>query len=405
MALVTAVAALLAIPALLLSDPISYVPLLASTLLVAVSWAYLRVLRRSLSVSVSQMDESCERGQDARLSVALSNASVLPFPRVQMDFYVTDLFGGYDDVRTLTCALGSREETELGFDVAFTHLGTYHAGVSHVVIYDLIGLFSAALPVDARGAVTVRPRKVDLGAANPMRSLPDESTRALRPVAADDVDYSSVREYRYGDPLKTVHWNLSARSADGQMYTRVFETFTAPSLVIVIDPCSPDLDADDLMSLFDGMVEVAAALAAQAREDGVDAEVRYVRADGGRGYTDLATDDDADKMVSEMLRITPERGAGGLADAAEEMIDEAGAQSYGAGNLALVTSRTEAGLVAALVDAAGRRRNALAFVSVPRTLEGRARDRFLAPLRQWEDAGIAYGIVESNERMTEVVPR
>lgn len=402
-ALVVVSALLLVLPAVLLADPIAYVPPIAAALLVLVSWLYLRVLRRSLDVSVAQMAESCERGEAAPLSVTLSNRSPLPFPRIQMDFYVTDLFGDYDDVRTLTCALGGRETSTLDFDVTFAHLGTYHAGVSRIVIWDLIGLFSHTRKQGAARSVAVRPRRVQMGQADVSRAMPDESRSTLRPVAADDVDYSNVREYRFGDPLKTVHWNLTARSADGQMYTRLFEAYVNPSLVVVIDPFAPDLGADDLMSLFDGMVEVAAALCGQAREAGIDAEVRYLSRSGELSACHLVTPDDADDLIANMMPVTPSNKKEGGAPASEETLRAAGLQNHGAGNVAYVAALPDAGALSALADAASARRNAMAFLAVPRGLEGRERDQFIAPLRSLGDAGGSYYVVESTEVATEVL--
>lgn len=394
---------LLVLPVLLIAHPISYVPLVAAVLLVAVSWVYLQVLRRSLGVSVAQMSVSCERGQQAELSVALSNVSRLPFPRIDLAFFVTDLFGDYDDVKSLVCALRPGEESELRFDVRFAHLGTYDAGIDHVVVHDLLGLFSARIEEGARRAVVVRPRTVDLGRADVTRVVPDESRNMLKPVASDDMDYANVREYRYGDPLKTIHWNLTARDPAGTMYTRLYETYVNPALAIVVDSYAPGYGSEDLMSLFDGMVECAAALSAQARAAGVDTEVRYLDRTQAPAAGHLASASDADDLVMDMLRITPAEEAGVHAAATEALLRSTGLMTHGFGNVAFVTSRLDANLLTTLVEIRMRRRNALAFVAVPRSLEGRDRERFLAPLHRLDDAGVAYCVVESTEIETKVV--
>ncbi len=401
-ALLAACALLLAAPIALLAHPISYVPPLAAVLLVGVSWLYLLILRRSLSVSLDQMVGSCERGQDAALSVTLRNASPLPFPRIDLEFFVTDLFGGYDDVRTFTCALRSREEARFDFSVRLVHLGTYQAGVSRVVVHDLLGLFSASLPEGSRRQVVVRPRRVDMDKADTLTAVQDETRSMLRPVVADDVDYASVREYRYGDPMKIIHWNLSARNPTGKLYTRLFETYVNPSLAIIVDPYAPDLSADDLMSLFDGMVEVACALSARARSLGMDAEVRYLRSDGEPASAHVVTASDADDLVASMLRITPEKDDLARVGSAEDMLRAAGTRTHGFGNVALVTSRPDAASIAALMDIALRRRNAMSFLALPRDLEGKDRERFCAPLRRLDEVGAVYYAVESSEIATEV---
>jgi uncharacterized protein (DUF58 family) len=401
--LVLAALVVLVLPVLLIAHPISYVPLIAAVIIIAVSWAYLQVLRRSSSVSVAQMAGACERGQTTQLAVALANASVLPFPRIEMEFFVTDLFDSYDDVRKLTCALGPRESDTLDFDVRFAHLGTYRAGISQVVIHDLLGLFSVRLAGGASRSVVVRPRRVLMNSVSAMQAIPDESRRMLRPIASDDMDYRGVREYRYGDPLKTIHWNLTSRSPAATMYTRLYEAYVNPSLVIVIDAYSPSLEAEELMSLFDGMVECAAALSHAAREAGIDAEVRYIDRENTPASARLASVADADSLVAGMLHITPVEEAGMHATTTETMLRGAGLSTHGFGNVALVTSRLDAGLLSALVEIRMRRRNTMAFVAVPRSLEGRERESFLAPLRRLDVAQIAHYVVESTEVETKVV--
>jgi uncharacterized protein (DUF58 family) len=394
---------LLVLPVLLIAHPISYVPLLAAILLIIVSWVYLQVLRRAPTVSVAQMASSCERGQQAGLAVALSNSSVLPFPRLDMEFFVTDLFGAYDEVTRLTCALGSREQSTLDFDVRFAHLGTYEAGIDHVVVHDLLGLFSSRLDDSARRSVIVRPRKVDMDSVNTMQVVLDESRNMLKPVASDDMDYANVREYRYGDPLKTIHWNLTARNPGHVMYARLYEAYVNPSLAIVVDAYSPSHEPEELMSLFDGMVECAVALAAQAREAGIDAEVRYIDRTHIPAFARLASASDADNLVMGMLRITPIEEAGAYAAGTEKMLRSAGLAAHGFGNVALVTSRIDSGLLTALTEIRMRRRNVMAFVAVPRALEGKKRESFLAPLRHLGAVGISYYVVESTEVQTKVV--
>jgi uncharacterized protein (DUF58 family) len=393
----------LVLPVLLIAHPISYVPLLVAVLTVLLSGVYLQVLRRSLTMSVSQMSSSCERGQQTDLTVDIASASVLPFPRIEMEFFVTDLFGDYDDVRQLTCALGPRESSTLDFDVRFVHLGTYRAGIDHVVLHDLLGLFSSRMGDVASRSVVVRPRKVSMSSVATVLVVPDESHQMLRPVASDDTDYASVREYHYGDPLKTIHWNLTSRSPNATMYTRLYETYVNPALAIVVDSYSPDLEAEDLMSLFDGMVECAASLSEQVRQAGIDVEIRYVDREGSPATTRLASMSDADDLVMGMLRITPAAGAGANAATTETMLRAAGLQSHGFGNIALVTSRLDAGLLTALTEIRMRRRNVMLFVAVPRELEGRERESFLAPTRRLDAVGIAHYVVESTEVETKVV--
>ena len=402
-ALLTAAALLLIVPVLLIAHPISYVPLVAAVLMVIVSYAYLQVLKKAVGVSVNQMATSCERGQDAGLSVDVFNKSVLPCARLEMRIYVTDLFGDYDETHTVSCSLRPRENTSIPLNVRFAHLGTYHAGVSDIVVYDLLGLFSAKLGDGARRAVAVRPRKMDMTAADVTQVSLEEAANMLKAVPSDDVNYASVREYRYGDPLKAVHWNLSSKNPDGTMYTRLYEAYVNPSLAIVVDPYSPEYGTDDLMALFDGIVESAAALSNKARQAGVDAEVHYIDRSGNAAIARIASETDTEELVMHMRRITEESTVGSDASATDEVLRTVGLRSHGFGNIALLTSRPDSDLLQSLTEVHVRGRNALAFAACPRMMEGRERDTFLAPFRALSSSGVPYYVVESNEVETRVM--
>ncbi len=415
--LLVATLLLCGIPVALVAHPVSYVPLIMVVLAVGASFAYLCILKRTFAISEEGMRRSCERGESVGLAVTLSNASILPHPRVVVYFYITDLFGEYDAMRTMTVPLGPREVSTFSFDANFTHLGRYFAGVDHVQLTDLFGLFSCTVQNAHRRQVIVRPRLFDLRDVD-ISEAEEESASMVKPITADGTDYASVREYRFGDPLKTVHWNLTARSATGTMYTRLFETYVTPSVSVVIDPFSQASDREALMSLFDGMMEGASSLSRFARAQGIECIIRYL----GRGFEPasicLAGEEDSDELILSAHRIVSlSRGADGKAGAAGEsegdsadirraasipieLFVQEGTGSQGASNIAFVTSRLDEDILVALEEVTARRRQAMLMLVVPATLIGRQRTEFLSPLTQLSAMGIPYYVLESTELET-----
>lgn len=396
------VGALLAcgVPVALIAHPVSYVPLLTVLIVVALSFAYLQVLKRTFSYDESQMADSCERGQDVGLSVTVTNRSMLPHPRVEVALYISDLFGEYGALHTMTVPLGPRETTTFDFDARFAHLGRYTAGVDHVTLFDLLGLFSARIDNATRRRVIVRPRLFDLVDVDVSNADEQAEVSMLKPVTSDNADYASVREYRYGDPLKTVHWSLSARSADGTLYTRLYETYVNPSLAIVIDPFAESGDPEELMSLFDGVVESAASLSHFARSQGVECTIRYLDRNLDPASACLASSSDADELVLDAHRITPLSESGMRAAIPIDMLRAEGIGQQGASNVAFATARLSEDIVAAIVEIAGQRRNPILLLTVPARLVGRERAAYLAPLSRLAQMGIPYFVFESTELET-----
>lgn len=423
------------LPVVMLAHPISYVPLIAVCVLVVLSWVYLRILRATFSCDLSQMAGSCELGQDVSLRMTLVNASVLPHPRVDVAFFVSDLFGDYDTVRTVSVALAPRESANFDFDVSFAHLGRYEAGVESVVLHDVLGLFSATLDGFDSGHVIVRPRLFDFGELDVLAATESDDAEHVKLVVNGGTDYASVREYRYGDPLKTVHWNLTARNAAGEMYTRLYETYVNPSACVVVDPFADpltvtaalDAAADNghaarkadrayqaarsevLMGVFDGVMEAAVSFSQFARAQGVECTVRYLDRTCSPSTACLVSEGDSDRLTLDAMRIC-ELGSEGEGEAVAGqaglvmgVLREEGLGQRGAGTVAFATSRIDDAIASALEDIAMCGRVPVLLLALPSGLVGRSRAERLAPLRRLAAAGVPYYVVEATLAGSKVV--
>lgn len=395
--------AALVLPVLLVADAASYVPLVMAVLTVGISWLYLQAIDKRVQVSIDAASYSCLRGESAQLTVQVRNMSALPIPRAELGFVISGVLQEADDERALSCSLGPRQSLDLSFDASFPHLGRYEAGVRSVTVCDLLGLFRRTHRDATMNAVVVRPAKMRMGELAADNASADEATSALKPIPSDNEDYASVREYHRGDPMKTIHWNLSSRNPDGTLYTRLYEEYVNPTMAVVVDCVAPDYEGETLMSLFDGLVECAAALCEQARLAGIEAEVRFFDADGEQSVCRIANDDDASEFVDRLHPITAEGSAQATALDTEELLMNAGLRSSSASNVAFVTARNDSSCLSTLGDIARRRKNALVFAVMPRDLERRDRDNFWQPIGALASSGVYTYAVESTPLATEVV--
>ena len=395
------------VPVLFVSDVISYLPLVTVVLFAIFDVVYLRFLGRMLDLDVEAgLSEGaslvCERGSQAGIVVRMRNKGVLVYPRVEVNFFITDLFGDYASELAHSTTLAPREVRELPMDARFRHLGRYEVGVSSVVIYDLIGFLSKRMESPLERSVAVMPRVIDIEAIPLSNASPNESSHATKPIVTDDMDYAGVREYRFGDPLKTVHWKLSSRVPGPELYTRLFEVYGNPGLETIIDPVAPDYATEELMDVHDAVMESALSVNLYAREQGMDAELAFIDRDGVPAMTQIADVKRFDALIERARRIESVRDSSDP-NAAVRLLEREGARAQGMANIALCTARLTPEIVLALMAIRGKRRHPVLFLAVPRSLEGDERKTFLAPLRQLDEAKIPYYIVESTEVATEVV--
>ena len=389
------------LPAVFVASPISYVPPLMIVVTVGLSFAYMLVLKRTLTFDEAGMATSCERGQKVEFVIDLNNASYFPHARLELYFYVSDLFGNYDALTPMKATLGAHEHRSFSFGAQFSHLGEYSAGISKVVVHDLLGLFSTELHNSERHYVSVLPRVFDIGNVDLSNVTTQESKNQFKPIASDDMDYAGVREYQLGDPMKTVHWNLSARTP-GTLYTRLFEVFANPGLDIIVDPYAPPYESGSLMSVFDGLVESAVSADRYARDMGVESGLTYITREDEPASMHLSSAESSLELVQRMQKVVREDTPEVDSTQVLQLLRQASHSVHGHGNIALCTSRLDQQAVSTLVEAKMRRRNPLLFLSVPTGLSDEERKAFLAPLRRLDAAGVVYYVVEAKDFGTEV---
>jgi len=169
-------------------------------------------------------------------------------------------------------AIRPGEQVELG-----TVRGAPRRGEAHTAWVELrsaapFGVAERRRRLPADVTTLVLPRVVPLGA------LPFIDLASSREAAADTEarrgqgpEYLGVREFRPGDPIRQVHWRLTARH--GELVVRDLEEHRVPRLAIWIDTGSGDDALDEACS-------AAASIVSSASATGVGVRLAAATADG-----------------------------------------------------------------------------------------------------------------------------
>jgi uncharacterized protein (DUF58 family) len=307
---------------------------------------------------------------------------------------MSDLFGNIAGESRTTLALAPFEETSIEFSVGFEHIGTYSAGLDKVVVTDYLRLFTATLENKRRRTVHVTPKLQPLSRIHFSNDVVLETLKAKKSALADSLDYAYVRDYVPGDPLKTIHWKLSAR---GENYlTRLFEVYANPGVSILMDFFAPDSRAKTLMGMFDCVVETAFSVGNYAQEQGMETEVHFTNTFGEHRREVSWRDDGLSRIIADMPRISNESGRQTIA---LELLDEQIKSQYGQNNLVVCTANLSALMISKIIEAKSRRRDPLLFAVVPGDLVGREREDYCASLGRLDAAGIGYVILSKSEEL------
>lgn len=374
-----------------------WMPLVAVLAALLLAFAYVQVLKRRMVLLEKTNVTDCQRAERVFFRVRFRNRSPLFCFRLEAHFFTADLYGNPVSHAVTTMSLAPFEVYDMPFAASFDHIGTYQAGLDRVVVYDFLRLFSATIEGPKRTRVNVTPKLVSVPNLDFSNDAVVETTKAARSAISDSMDYAAVREYAIGDPLKNVHWKISARTPG--LMTKLFETYNNPGVAIILDFYGPGQDALTLMRMFDAVVETGFSVARYAQARGMDTEIHYCDKSGERVRRTSWRRSDLPQIVEDMPQFTSEPKA--AADALG-VLNEQIRSIHGQSNIVVCTANLSSQMVETVVAAKVHRREPVVFAVVPKGLEGRDRDQWLAPLARLDAAGVGYMVLSDSTDLLKV---
>lgn len=376
---------------------VGWVPPIAMLAALALAFGYLQLAKRNLSFSEDTFAQSCQRGNDVQFSVRFSNPTPLFVFKLDAHLVIADAFGSTVNTTSTTLTLAPYESQSFGFAMHFDHIGTYEAGLERVIISDFLGLFTAVIPNAKRLMINVTPRLHPVGGIRFSDDALMEASRAAKSVLADSMDYAYAREYVAGDPLKTIHWKLSAR-ADHYM-TRLYEQYTNPGVCVVLDFFGPGEGPEQLMTMFDTIVESGLAVADYARSCGFETEMRYCARSGEHRVVRRWSPSELPEIVADMPVMSNDDAN---KSAVYDVLSEQMGQCRGRNNLVVCTANLDADMVSLVLAARAYQRAPLLVAIVPTGVVGRERDAYCKPLARLDAVDVPYMVIAHAEEIGEV---
>lgn len=177
-------------------------------------------------------------GGSARFGVLLYHSSFLPLIRPRIRLRWTNQLTGESGESKITVT--ARKPAEL--TVAATHCGRLVCQVERAVCCDLLGLFPLPVRKGPEQAVLILPAQLELEGKEELAAGENAGTVLRpRPGGGPGEDYD-LREYRVGDPLRSVHWKLSSKK-DELVVRETLEPQQA-AIVVTYDHFGPSEELD-----------------------------------------------------------------------------------------------------------------------------------------------------------------
>ena len=173
-------------------------------------------LKHTAQVRVLMPDSPIFCGQTAQVRLRLENRGFLPPSRFQVTVLLRNALMDEEEVCVLTGSCPPEWQTEAVLPVAREKCGILTVSPLRLKVWDPMGLFRRSKKLTAEERVAVLPKTE--GAAGPEpagRNREMELTEALREaMESSGTEPEETVPYREGDPLKHIHWKLSARQEE-----------------------------------------------------------------------------------------------------------------------------------------------------------------------------------------------
>ncbi len=388
------VLALAALPAVFLSDAAAYLPALVLLALGLLSLISLLILRASLRVSAGGGAVQCRRGERARIALTIENRAAVLCPCAAARVYVSDPLGAHSRTRDVRFAIGGRGRVELDLSMELDHVGCFRLGIERVELRGFFGIVRLGVPVGASLEAVVTPRVRALDALRSPDDALTETAAETGITTAGGSDYTGVRAYALGDPMKLIHWKLSAHSRE--YVTKLRESSRRQEFAVILDLAAPAMERERLLDLGDCLVETALSLIAEASSLDAGFSLLYADRAGAPARAMPAGEEDAAELVRALAPVTPEPDAA-FPDA-YQLLRQEGQGLNRSGTVAVVTARiTDALVEELLLVRSAQRRSPMLFFVVPAEWSRREVERASAPLRRLDGAEIPYLVVSTAE--------
>jgi uncharacterized protein (DUF58 family) len=235
---------------------VPYVMLYTVLLLIAASLLYAVAARLFCEIECTIDRRDVVKGGDFTLSIEIKNRSPLFLPYVNLSFARIDEFVYSADDEALSVAPFSGRRTQI--TLTSKYRGRYDVNILDARLMDFLGILNLRLPYAKLPDILVYPRVVEIDAFPAVGKFDMDNHLNPDNVTEDMTAVSDVREYREGDGIRKIHWNLSARMFE--FMSKNYENITKSRLTLLVNLAEIPGERERRRKLEDRIIEAAVSI-------------------------------------------------------------------------------------------------------------------------------------------------
>jgi uncharacterized protein (DUF58 family) len=194
---------------------------------------------RGVEVTASTNPTKAFAGERVAIAVRIRNGSRLPRPIARVSLWLpeglrVDRPGDPPSaVDRRRLSLEGRSEVTVRFDVSAAHRGEHWIDPIDVELADPFELVRVRRQVPLGSPIVVMPEPTTGAPLRVRRVLPFGAPAPAARLFEDRERFAGVRAYEPGDPIRHVHWRLSAHA--GELQTMLFDPTRSAEVLFAVD--------------------------------------------------------------------------------------------------------------------------------------------------------------------------
>ena len=214
---------------------------------------------QTMTVSGGLSERVVQRGEKVTLEVTLEYRSLVPVAPLLVEM------GPGVDQENRNMIVNAVSGRPVAFDLPChaAHVGVLQPGVEAVTVTDLFGICSRRVEPKREGSgLLVLPQSFEVG--EQVYAAGESGSESMARASEDVTSPADVRQWQQGDPMRKIHWKLSARKQE--LLVRRYEAPVMPDALILLDCAEPPRQAGEeaLADVKDALLETAASVMAES---------------------------------------------------------------------------------------------------------------------------------------------
>lgn len=269
-------------------------------------WLWRLDCERSISETMMQQGESTE------VEVKVTNPNPWPIPWVYIEDYVPP-FCELNGENKRLASLMPGQSTSIKYKLTCPKRGYHRVGPLLMESGDLFGLEKRFRTGTRRDYFSVLPTVAYIDTFNIATRRPQGPVRHTNRIYEDPTRINNIRLYAPGDPLKRIHWKLTART--GQLHVKTYEPTSVTGGTVVLDLHDESYLPENKDERIELAITTASSIAYLLQMSGEQvgmvtnardaAEVARYEAERGKALNRYDIEEDMAREEARTLKISP----------------------------------------------------------------------------------------------------